>query len=58
MCPVGRLGACARSSVTDQLARATWVDLTYPFDSTTTYGGSGGPLRIVAVLAQGTTAGM
>jgi hypothetical protein len=27
--------ACARSSLTDQLTRASWVDLTYPFDSTT-----------------------
>jgi len=24
--------ACARPTLTDQLARATWVDLTYAFD--------------------------
>ena len=31
------LAACARPSVSDLLARATWVDLTYDFDSTTIY---------------------
>ena len=30
------LAACTRPSVGDLLARATWVDLTYDFDSTTT----------------------
>ena len=51
------VGACARSSVTDQLARATWVDLTYPFDSTTIYWPTAKPFRLEVVSAQRTAAG-
>ena len=51
------VGACARPSVTDQLARATWVDLTYPFDSTTIYWPTAKPFRLEVVSAQRTAAG-
>jgi kynurenine formamidase len=51
------VGACARSSVTDQLTRATWVDLTYPFDSTTIYWPTAKPFRLEVVSAQRTPAG-
>src|SRR5881296_719304 len=51
------VGACARPSVTDQLARATWVDLTYPFDSTTIYWPTAKPFRLEVVSAQRTPAG-
>src|SRR3989441_3762937 len=51
------VGACARPSVTDQLARATWVDLTYPFDSTTIYWPTAKPFRLEMVSAQRTAAG-
>jgi len=49
--------ACARSSLTDQLARASWVDLTYPFDSTTIYWPTAKPFRLEVVSAQRTAAG-
>src|SRR5712664_4975598 len=51
------VGACALSSVTDQLARATWVDLSYPFDSTTIYWPTAKPFRLEVVSAQRTAAG-
>src|SRR3989442_892580 len=51
------VGACARPSVPDQLARATWVDLTYPFDSTTIYWPTAKPFRLEVVSAQRTAAG-
>src|SRR2546422_5311269 len=51
------VGACARPSVTDQLARATWVDLTYPFDTTTIYWPTARPFRLEVVSAQRTAAG-
>lgn len=51
------LAACARPSLTDQLSRATWVDLTYPFDSTTIYWPTAQPFRLEVVSAQRTAAG-
>src|SRR5436309_15796839 len=49
--------ACARRTLTDQLARATWVDLTYAFDSTTIYWPTAKPFRLEVVSAQRTPAG-
>src|SRR5216117_1955131 len=49
--------ACTRPSLTDQLARATWVDLTYDFDSTTIYWPTAKPFRLEVVSAQRTAAG-
>src|SRR6266516_3422129 len=51
------LTACARPSVSDQLARATWLDLTYDFDSTTIYWPTAKPFRLEVVSAQRTPAG-
>src|SRR5439155_290027 len=51
------VGACARPSLTDQLARASWVDLTYAFDSTTIYWPTAKPFRLEVVSAQRTPAG-
>src|SRR2546422_5321275 len=51
------LAACTRSSLTDQLARASWVDLTYAFDSTTIYWPTAKPFRLEVVSAQRTPAG-
>jgi len=53
----GTLVACARTSLTDQLARASWVDLTYAFDSTTIYWPTAKPFRLEVVSAQRTRAG-
>src|SRR5436309_13495235 len=49
--------ACARPTLTDQLARATWVDLTYAFDSTTIYWPTAKPFRLEVLSAQRTPAG-
>src|SRR5438093_5516326 len=49
--------ACARPTLTDLLARATWVDLTYAFDSTTIYWPTAKPFRLEVVSAQRTPAG-
>ena len=51
------LAACTRPSLTDQLARATWVDLTYAFDSSTIYWPTAQPFRLEVVSAQRTPAG-
>ncbi len=51
------VAACARPSLSDQLARATWVDLTYDFDSTTIYWPTAKPFRLEVVSAQRTPAG-
>src|SRR6058998_748075 len=51
------LVACARPSLTDQLAHASWIDLTYPFDSTTIYWPTAKPFRLEVVSAQRTPAG-
>ncbi len=50
-------GACARPSLSHMLARATWVDLTYDFDSTTVYWPTAKPFRLEVVSAQRTPAG-
>jgi kynurenine formamidase len=49
--------ACARPSLSDLLSRATWVDLTYAFDSTTIYWPTAKPFRLEVVSAQRTPAG-
>src|SRR2546426_12713869 len=51
------LAACARPSLTDQLAHASWIDLTYAFDSTTIYWPTAKPFRLEVVSAQRTAAG-
>jgi len=51
------LTACARPLLTNELARATWVDLTYDFDSTTIYWPTAKPFRLEVVSAQRTAAG-
>src|SRR5437764_11591112 len=51
------VAACARPSLMDLLARATWVDLTYGFDSTTIYWPTAKPFRLEVVSAQRTAAG-
>jgi kynurenine formamidase len=51
------VGACARPSLNDQLARASWVDLTYPFDSMTIYWPTAKPFQLEVVSAQRTPAG-
>ena len=50
---------CTRSSssLTDALSRATWVDLTYAFDSTTIYWPTAKPFRLEVVSAQRTSGG-
>src|SRR2546430_1401060 len=54
---VSLLAACARPSLTDRLSRAAWIDLTYPFDSTTIYWPTAKPFRLEVVSAQRTPAG-
>jgi len=49
--------ACARPSLTGQLARATWIDLSYPFDSTTIYWPTAKPFALEVVSARRTPAG-
>src|SRR5437773_12525607 len=51
------LVACARPSLTDQLAHASWIALTYGFDSTTIYWPTAKPFRLEVVSAQRTAAG-
>src|SRR5712691_2205260 len=51
------VAACARPSLTDQLAHATWVDLTYDFDSTTIYWPTAKTFKLEVVSAQRTPAG-
>src|SRR2546429_6047270 len=55
--PISALAACTRPSASDLLARATWVDLTYDFDSTTIYWPTAKPFRLEVVSAQRTAAG-
>ena len=50
-------GAACQPSVADRLARGTWVDLTYPFDSTTIYWPTAKPFRLEVVSAQRMPAG-
>src|SRR5437899_10844789 len=54
---VAALAACARRSGSDLLGRATWVDLTYDFDSTTIYWPTAKPFRLEVVSARRTAAG-
>jgi kynurenine formamidase len=49
--------ACGPPSIADRLAAGTWVDLTYPFDSTTIYWPTAQPFRLEIVSAQRTAAG-
>src|SRR3989449_9559310 len=51
------LAACAHPSLTDQLAHASWIDLTYAFDSTTIYWPTAKPFRLEVVSAQRTPGG-
>src|SRR3989475_6192283 len=51
------LAACAHPSLTDQLSGATWIDLTYAFDSATIYWPTAQPFRLEVVSAQRTPAG-
>src|SRR2546428_477878 len=54
---VAALAACTRPSASDLLARATWVALTYDFDSTRIYWPTAKPFRLEVVSAQRTAAG-
>lgn len=51
------LAACGQPSLSARLARATWIDLTYAFDSTTIYWPTAKPFRLEVVSAQRTPAG-
>ncbi|HYK82047.1 MAG TPA: cyclase family protein [Gemmatimonadales bacterium] len=51
------LASCARPSLPEQLAGATWVDLTYDFDSATIYWPTARPFRLEVVSAQRTPRG-
>jgi len=48
--------AC-RSSGADRLSTGHWIDLTYPFDSTTIYWPTAQPFRLTVVSAQRTSGG-
>ncbi len=50
-------GAACRPSPTDLLSRGTWIDLSYPFDSTTIYWPTAQPFRLEVVSAQRAAAG-
>lgn len=50
-------GVACRQPSADRLARGTWVDLTYPFDSTTVYWPTAKPFRLEVVSAQRTAGG-
>ena len=52
------VAACERPSTTALLERGTWVDLSYPFDSTTIYWPTARPFRLEVVSAQRTPAGL
>jgi len=49
--------ACGRPSAVAVLTHATWVDLSYPFDSTTIYWPTAEPFRLQVVSAQRTPGG-
>jgi kynurenine formamidase len=51
------LGACTASGPIPRLDEATWIDLTYPFDSTTLYWPTAQPFRLEVVSAERTPAG-
>jgi len=46
------LTSCSRPSLTDLLVNGTWVDLTYPFDSTTVYWPTAQPFHLTVVSAR------
>ena len=46
------LTSCSRPSLTDRLVNGTWVDLTYPFDSTTIYWPTAQPFHLTVVSAR------
>ena len=54
---LGALACRQPPSLADRLARSTWVDLTYPFDSTTIYWPTAQPFRLAVVSAQRMPAG-
>lgn len=49
--------ACRPAPLPDRLATGTWVDLTYPFDSSTIYWPTARPFRLEVISAQRTPAG-
>lgn len=51
------LAACQRPSAVALLDQGTWVDLSYPFDSTTIYWPTAEPFRLEVVSAQRTPVG-
>src|SRR2546428_9594569 len=54
---IAGLPACARPTLTELLTRATWVDLTYAFDSETIYWPTAKPFQLEVVSAQRTPGG-
>lgn len=48
---------CRSPSLADRLAAGKWIDLTYPFDSTTIYWPTAQPFRLTVVSAQRLPAG-
>jgi kynurenine formamidase len=46
------LAACRQPSLSERLLAGTWVDLTYPFDSTTVYWPTAQPFRLTVVSAR------
>ena len=46
------LTSCNRPSLTERLVNAKWVDLTYPFDSTTIYWPTAQPFHLTVVSAK------
>src|SRR5258705_3401328 len=44
--------SCSSPTLTDRLATGTWVDLTYPFDSTTIYWPTAQPFHLTVVSAR------
>lgn len=58
LCAVAAAGCGGpRATLPERLERATWVDLTYDFDSTTLYWPTARPFRLEVVSAQRTAAG-
>jgi kynurenine formamidase len=51
------LAACGRETLPYPLDHGNWVDLTYPFDSTTIYWPTAQPFRLTVVSAQRTPGG-
>jgi kynurenine formamidase len=54
---IALLAACRQPPLSERLAGATWMDLTYPFDATTIYWPTARPFRLEVVSAQRTPAG-